>query len=406
MLPARFRSWLASSVALTLACALPLTAHAQQRPPFIRGAQQLMPTDAEVFPTPGEEPRSADFGASIALRNDVVLIGMPALAPKGRVAVMRRDVAGQWQRTGSINPVDWVPTSQFGARAALGSNRALVGSNEGVDVYRRSGNTWSWEQRLVPFPGDVLDGPVAFGQGWAIVGATRPDQPGIVQVYARRDAGIWRRVQTLSSGDGQLGDGFGRALTLSHHTLVVGAAGDNQGQGAAYVFKLRNSAWRRTQKLLAIDGAPGDAFGASVAIGGGAIAVGATRADFVPWPTGCGSSGNSGGAYVFRPQAGVWAQQQRVTNLDTGCWDAYGSAVAVSTQYLVVAARGLFPDYANFPIVYRLAGGTYQPIGSAVGEDVGIARLALNETSLLVGHPVDRYFRVGQVWAYRVDALP
>jgi hypothetical protein len=45
----------------------------------------------------------------------------------GRVAFFTR-IAGVWQRSGTIDRVNSVPTSRFGRRVALGRDGALIGS--------------------------------------------------------------------------------------------------------------------------------------------------------------------------------------------------------------------------------------------------------------------------------------
>jgi len=64
------------------------------------------------------------------------------------------------------------------------------------------------------------------------------------------------------------------------------------GSGSAYVFTRTGSVWTEQAKLLASDGAGGDAFGISVALDGDTPIVGARDDD--------DNGEDSGSAYVFR----------------------------------------------------------------------------------------------------------
>ena len=75
-------------------------------------------------------------------------------------------------------------------------------------------------------------------------------------------------------------------------------------------------------RLLALDGASGDDFGAAVGVDGTITVVGAPEDDDA------GSS--SGAAYVFRFDGLQWVQEQKLTASDAASGDDYGFAVGVS----------------------------------------------------------------------------
>jgi hypothetical protein len=63
---------------LWLALTLPQPAVAQTTTlPTLVPIQQLTPTDAEIYPTPGSTPRQVGFGAAIAIQHDTAMISMP-----------------------------------------------------------------------------------------------------------------------------------------------------------------------------------------------------------------------------------------------------------------------------------------------------------------------------------------
>src|SRR5581483_5119115 len=120
--------------------------------------------------------------------------------------------------------------------------------------------------------------------------------------------------------------------------------------GAVYVFVKPASGWKdmtETAKLVASDGIAGDAFGNSVSISGGTIAVGAF---FV--------NNFSGRAYVFTRTGSTWKQAAELTASDSsGFLDYLGCSVAISGNTVVAGSFG----HNNF------AGATYVYVEPGTG---------------------------------------
>ena len=89
----------------------------------------------------------------------------------------------------------------------------------------------------------------------------------------------WGGEQTLLAGDAAELDQFGCSVSLASDggadRAVVGAFGESDGRGAAYVFVRSGDGWSEEQKLVASDGAEPDKFGASVSLGTDRVLVGA-----------------------------------------------------------------------------------------------------------------------------------
>src|SRR5690606_29511103 len=111
--------------------------------------------------------------------------------------------------------------------------------------------------------------------------------------------------QRLESGDLSHGDEFGRSVSISGETIVVGARLDDDGgpsSGSAYVFRYDGDAWVEVQKLTASDGSTGDLFGEAVAVSGATALVGAPSE---------GKNGlGSGAAYAYDLSALVAAEPE------------------------------------------------------------------------------------------------
>src|SRR6185436_2272904 len=110
------------------------------------------------------------------------------------------------------------------------------------------------------------------------------------------------------ASDGAAGDSFGNSVSFSGDTAVVGAAGDDTpggtDVGSAYVFVRSGTTWSEQQKLLGSDGAADDYFGRSVSLSGDTAVVGAYQNPY-PGPTGAGA------AYVFVRSGTTWTEQQK-----------------------------------------------------------------------------------------------
>jgi hypothetical protein len=390
------------------------TAYAQQEQlPLLTPIQVLRPTALELDPgPPGFPPEILRFGRAISLRDGTALIGMPNYDGTvhedlglGRVAVFSRERSGTWVRSDTLDPSDPRPADFFGARVALGEHVALVGANSGVYVFIRRHGSWRQVQKLVPAADERFDGGLAVGKHVAFVGTSRTDDAGSVRVYWIDRRGFLHRAQNLLASDGSAGNRFGEQLALSGTTLLVGAAGDAQEQGAAYVFRGFGPFWFERQKLIAIDGAPGDLFGFSLAIGGGQIAIGApaARAREADPPGACFGL-ISGVAYTFAQQRHLWAQQQAIDGFGAGgCTQFFPVDIAVNGRWLAGSSPSSFPfRFANTAILERV-GGEFVPRAETLGSDNDAGVFGLSGNTLFVGQLDDRRFQIGFVEVYRLE---
>ena len=163
----------------------------------------------------------------------------------------------------------------------------------------------------------------------------------------------------LTASDGAAGDTLGASIAISGNTLVVGAPRDDVGanadQGSAYVFTRSLGVWSQQARLTAADGAAGDLFGTTVAISGDTIVVGAPYDDHLGLPDPYPYTGaDLGSVYVFMRSAGVWSQEARLTPIDVFDATLFGMSVAISGNTVVVGI-----PFANEP------SATYIEVGSA-----------------------------------------
>jgi hypothetical protein len=145
-------------------------------------------------------------------------------------------------------------------------------------------------------------------------------------------AGRWAKVAQLTgSNTSSWGDTFGSSVAVSANTVLVGAPGHNNDDGAVYVFTQEAKAWRRVAELVG-QGAEGKSYelGTSLAASDGTVVVGADN--------------NIGGqVYVFSKVDNGWRQAAELVGSDTdesNETEYFGSALAISGHTIVVGADG------------------------------------------------------------------
>ena len=209
-------------------------------------------------------------------------------------------------------------------------------------------------------------GTSGIGKSSVPVGISPKDWDGILAAnYASRTTLIGQQayLKPAAIGLSQSNDYFGYSVAVSGDTIVVGASGEdsstigvnttpneNSGSsGAVYIFTRSAGVW--VQEAYLKPAAVGtsqanDVFGASVAISGDTVVVGAPFEDSST--TGINSTPNensmdSGAAYIFTRNAGVWTQRAYLKPVDIGstqAGDQFGNSVAISGDTVVVGASG------------------------------------------------------------------
>ena len=275
---------------------------------------------------------------------------------------------------------------QFGASVAINGDEALVAAPKqpgmmfgAVVLYRKSGGSWT-EETTFAYPESAHDfisyvesRGVAIEGDTAVIGIPGANSgAGSVQIFERNDTAGWVLLQTLSASSPSTFESFGASVALSGTSLVVGAPG-HAGKGAAYVFEHDGLSWNLQSTLSVSGAASGDTAGLSVAIDGDLVVLGAPNAN----------SGN-GAAYLFHRSGTSWTELKSLIS-DGEVGQQFGAAVAVSGETAVVsspewgAGNGAVftydgPTFAYFP--EAAISGRPGHIGSAV---------ALSGNRLIVG---------------------
>ncbi|MCI0485275.1 MAG: Ig-like domain-containing protein [Blastocatellia bacterium] len=184
--------------------------------------------------------------------------------------------------------------------------------------------------------GDFFGASVAVSGDTALIGARfhnvgQQNDQGAAYVFVR-EGDMWTLQAKLTAENGFATDRFGGSVGISGDTAVVGAEGDGGlSSGAAYVFVRNGTTWTEQAKLTASDSFDFKLFGGSVAIDGDTIAVGAIGDDE--------KGGLAGAIYVFVRNGTVWTQQAKLTADDGGADDLLGGSVSISGDTVAVGAE-------------------------------------------------------------------
>lgn len=283
-----------------------------------------------------------NFGASVAISGDTVVVGAPMEAGSGK----------------GINPAN---------------NNATAGAGAAY-VFVRTGGIWTQQAYLKASNsqlGDHFGASVSISGSTVVVGAPNEDGSGLnvnptnnnsagnsgaAYVFARSGT-VWSQQAYLKASNTGVEDNFGSSTAISGNTIVIGApdeGGSGKGvnpvsnnsaprSGAAYVYVRSGSTWTKQAYLKASNTGTSDAFGIAVAISGSTIVVGAD------YESGSGKGVNpvnnntaphAGAAYLFLRTGTTWKQQAYLKAHNTTAEDYFGGAVSISGNSVVVGAWG------------------------------------------------------------------
>ena len=344
-------------------------------------------TAAAKLRGPAAEREGSIFGFGLAMKADggAVLAGAPYGATgRGGAYVFDKPATGWADSSTSTKLSSPSPDTgdQVGASVAISADESAIltgapgadpGGNESAGAAYMFGEPpRGWGSLTATSTPDILaasDGAaggklgtsvsISENGGVAMAGAPgRANGTGGVYIFVKPSDG-WgngaaiAETLRLAASDGAAGDKFGNSLSLNWNggVAAVGAPGDDGGKGGVYLYRRNDppgggddQTWTSTsaseeRKLVASDGAAGDAFGTSVAIARdwSVVAVGAP-----------GDDGGKGAVYVFAmPSEGWWGSAQptsvKITTDDGAAGDRFGESVAFDesgSSFLIAGAPG------------------------------------------------------------------
>lgn len=334
----------------------------------------------------------ARFGSAVALEDDLAVVGASgsgSTTKQGAAYVFQRDEQGVWNTVAILSSEEEAPGNLFGSSVALSSGRVLVGAPSDDQAGYNTGSAYVFEESSTgewlllarlhmsnPELNSQFGAAVSLSGHHALIGA--PGQrnfTGTAYVFERMPDGSWELSAELIAGDGTTLNRFGSAVSIFRNEALVGAQGKGSfSVGAAYVFRRQpEGTWSEVSELLAFDGSSGDLFGASVSLTDERLVVGAYKHDQPP------NLNDSGTAYVHE------------LDLDADL------SLAASPARLTIEARGSDPNRAGVGTVLLLQGA---PPGALV--QLSMAPVGESATASEERHEVVP--RLVMVRTARVDA--
>lgn len=322
--------------------------------------------------TAGDGAAGDQFGFSVSIDGDTMVIGAPydddAGSSSGSAYVFTRDTTGDitsgWTQVAKLTAGDAAASDEFGQSVSIDGDTVVIGAYRDDDDGSASGSVYvftrntagdlasGWTQRAKLTAGDGAAGhefgvSVSIDGDTVLVGAHWDDddgwKSGSAYVFTRDTAGDltsgWTQRAKLTAGDAANDDWFGFSVSIDGDTMVIGAWGNDDAgsvSGSAYVFTRDTagdltSGWTEIAKLTASDAAGNDSFGRSVSMDGDTMVIGAQYDDM------------RGSAYVFtRDTAGSltsgWTQRAKLTAFDRANYDRFGWSVSISGDTTVIGA--------------------------------------------------------------------
>jgi hypothetical protein len=297
----------------------------------------------------------------------------------------------------------------FGWSLAIDGDYLVVGAHADssqvqsggvVYVYKRgpytlTEGTWHVQAKLLPpnpkfeqgfglsidLDGDVLvvGAPgISFSDG---------SQVGEAYVF-RRTGNVWTQVAQLVSSGSSEGDNFGASVAIDGGVIAVGADGEDTYTGTAYVFQHDGTAWNEAARLRGSASTTGDGFGTSLDVAGPRLIVGAPFEDPAdPGNPKC----KSGAAYAYEHNGIAWVEESKLVPSDTACHHVFGHSVALDGSTVVVGATG-HSGGAGAAYVFIMEAGSWQQQGLLIASDGAppehLGRpVAIDGDCVLVGSP-------------------
>jgi hypothetical protein len=155
------------------------------------------------------------------------------------------------------------------------------------------------------------------------------------------------------------------------------------------VFRGFGPFWFRWQKLIAINGIPGDFFGSAVSIDDGRLAIGAPGANKVPTDNCPGP--NSGAVHVFLRHHHFWHQQHELPRPhDISSCGPMGERVRINRNWVATQLpTSIFTQ--GHAVVFERIGGEYVLHSTMpTNADALSVTLELSGASLFIGIPGQR----------------
>ncbi len=293
-------------------------------------------------------------GSSLAMQGNTLVVGLRrddgvGMVDSGSVHVFEFTGLG-WVDVATLTDPDAGEFDEFGASVAIdgdviivGSPYDLMGGNEtgSASIFRKVGGVWQHESKLLASAGDHGD---AFGTAVAIVGNRVIVGAPEANTLAGLDAGLvvifentgssWNEVVTLVSATGSAGDLLGTSVAMTNNTIIAGAPFASTSafeSGSVVPFRRDGQVWLEVSPIASPNPGANRYFGASVDMDSGEVVIGEP---FAP----VGGQFAAGAAHRYDDLGTTFAFLDTVSDPTPHSGSLVGSSVALEDGELIVGA--------------------------------------------------------------------
>jgi len=294
-------------------------------PQFLQQGPKLVVTD---------NVGNAQLGSSVSISadgNTAIVGGKSDSNGAGAAWIWTRN-GGVWTQGPKLVGSDTSgPYSGLGGGVAISAdgNTAIVGgwNDIGTWVFTRSGNDWTQQgTKLIPtsvpgfgpFAGQGSSVAISADGNTAIIGGPLDDNTnfsGAAWIWTR-NGGVWTQQGSKLFGSSAVGrfvmQGTSVSISADGNTAIIGGYGDNNYAGAAWIWTKSEGVWTQQGLKLVGSGAVGGTNGGNGTVGQGysvSLSADGNTAIVGGLFDGVLPSNNTGAAWIWTRDGGVWTQQ-------------------------------------------------------------------------------------------------
>lgn len=345
-----------------------------------------------------------NFGISVSINGTLAIVGAPqqqldasggnSISGAGAAYVFSYDESGEaWEFVKKIVPSGRSTDDEFGKTLSISGDYIVVGApgragKGSAFVYGRNEggeNNWGLIKQLDAADGTADDAfavSVGISSDNIAVGAPQEDEDrngdnnlfnaGSVYIFNKNEGGEnnWGQIAKIVPDDRGQNDGFGSAVSIFEDVVLTGATKEDEDEtgmntvltaGSAYIFQEDAGGeknWGQIRKLVAPDRAMSDEFGTNVTIFSNFAIVGVPMNDTNDQSV--SDLPEAGSAYVYGRNAGgtnQWGFSKKITPLLRASGDQFG-AVSVAGAFALVGAP-FESENENEELTITGAGGAF-----------------------------------------------
>ena len=314
------------------------------------------------------------YGYSVAMTDSIspgnphIIVGTPYATTdgfsSGMAVVMLRSWGGggsagtyrNWVHISRLQPSDGAASDLFGHSVDVKGDRAIIGAKNHNDtgavyIYEYASSYWGVDSgtyqlreeniKLTATDSanwDYYGDSVSIDGDYAVVGAPGEDDNYGAAYVLYRNSGIWEQQDKITANITlSTGSDFGEAVDINGDYIIVGADYYRNGtiySGAAFIFKRNGTDWEQTAQLIPEDGINYAYFGQSVAISDKYAVVGAFQDNDT------GSHDNSGSIYIYEKRGEDWELIEKLTSSEISEDAYFGRSVSIEENFILVGSDG------------------------------------------------------------------